>query len=81
MEDPKKKQKKFEVRAPNMVWGLGFRGLCVLPTLAGPEYAEYLRWTPHPVIVTIKDKREHGSLILLLYHYYRVGGPPKEYHS
>ena len=36
------------------------------------------RWTPHPVIVTIRDHRDYIRVIIfLLYHYYRVGGPPK----
>ena len=40
-----------------------------------------LRWTPHPVIVAIRDNRDYnyqGPLIFLLYHYYRVGGPPNK---
>ena len=34
---------------------------------------------PHPVIVTLGDNRDvfKGPLMFLLYHYYRVGGPPK----
>ena len=31
-----------------------------------------VRWTPHSVIVTIRDNIL-GSSIFLLYHYYRVG--------
>ena len=36
------------------------------------------RWTPHPVIETMRDNRDYiiGPLIFLLYHYYRAGGPP-----
>ena len=35
--------------------------------------------TPHPVIVTKRDNKDlyQGPIIFLLYHYYRVGGPPK----
>ena len=40
----------------------------------------YFMWTPHPVIMTIRDSRE-GPIIFLLYHYYRVGGPPKIYYG
>ena len=47
-----------------------------------------MRWTAHPVIVTVQDHSEKYEflLILLLYHYYRTlnpkpitgwGGPPK----
>ena len=37
-----------------------------------------VRWTPHPVIVTQRDKGDHFSpLMFLIYHYYRVCGPPK----
>ena len=35
---------------------------------------------PHPVIVTIRDNKDYVRvlfLIFLLYHYYRVRGPPK----
>ena len=33
---------------------------------------------PHPVIVAIRDSKDYiRVLIFLLYHYYRVGGPPK----
>ena len=31
-------------------------------------HAEYLRWTPHPVIVTIMDNRDY--IRVLLYSYY-----------
>ena len=31
-----------------------------------------LRWTPHPVIATIGDNNDY----IILYHHYRVGGPP-----
>ena len=33
-----------------------------------------LRWTPHPVMVTITDNKDF--MRVLLYHYYRMGGPP-----
>ena len=38
-------------------------------------------WTPHPVIVTIMDNKDYIRVLLysLLYHYYRVGGPPKRF--
>ena len=47
------------------------------------DFMSYFRWTPHPVIVTIGDNRDYiGSpLIFLMYHYYKVGGPPKSYYS
>ena len=34
---------------------------------------------PHPVIVTIGDNRDYSRVLLYsyLFHYYRVGGPPK----
>ena len=35
------------------------------------------RWTPHPVIVAIRDNEDCIRVIFLVYHYYRVGGPPK----
>ena len=33
--------------------------------------------TPHPVIVTIRDNRDHSRILVYPYptHYYRVGGP------
>ena len=38
----------------------------------------YVRWTPHPVIVTKGIIGIIlGSSFFLLYHYYRVGGRPK----
>ena len=40
-------------------------------------------WTPHPVIVTIGDNRDYIRVLLYsyyIYHYYRVGGPPKGFH-
>ena len=51
----------------NGIYYLGFRVL-------GFTY----RWTPHPVIVTIRDNKVYirGPIIFLVYHYYRVGGPP-----
>ena len=34
-----------------------------------------LRWTPHPVIVIIRDNKDYiRILIFLIYHYYRVVG-------
>ena len=43
----------------------------------------YVRWTPHPVIVTIMDNRDY--IRVLLYSYYTTitgwGGPPKFYAS
>ena len=39
----------------------------------------YFRWTPHPVIATIRDSNYIKVFLFLLYHYYRVGGPPKVY--
>ena len=43
--------------------------------------AFYIRWTPHPVIVTIGDNRDY--IRVLLYSYYATitgwGGPPKFY--
>ena len=37
-----------------------------------------LRRTPHPVIVTIRDKKDYIRVLLYsIIHYYRVGGPPK----
>ena len=40
----------------------------------------YLRWTPHAVIVIIRGNKGYMRVIIIfqLYHYYRVGGPPKE---
>ena len=46
----------------------------------GLEIQVYLRWTPHPVIVTIRDNRDY-SRVLVYSYYYRVGGPPKVYRS
>ena len=40
---------------------------------------DYLRWTPHPVIVRIRDNKNYIWVLLFShYHYYRVGGPPKD---
>ena len=52
----------MEKKMETTISGLGFR----------------VRWTPHPVIVTIMDNKDYirGPLIFLFYHYYRVGGPP-----
>ena len=38
-----------------------------------------LRWTPHPVKMTIKDSKGYIRVLItfLLYHCYRVGGPPQ----
>ena len=39
----------------------------------------FFRWTPHPVIVTIRQNGDHIRVLLYLilsYHCYRVGGPP-----
>ena len=46
------------------------------------ESRRLLRWIPHPVIVTIMDNKDYIRVLLYsyyttLYHYYRVGGPPK----
>ena len=48
------------------------------PHIGGPILLD-IRWTPHPVIMTIRDASNYirGPLLFLLYHYYRVGGPPK----
>ena len=38
----------------------------------------FIRWTPHPVIVTIRDNKDDIRVLLYSYlHYYNVGGPPK----
>ena len=45
------------------------------------ELGGLLRWTPHPVIVTIRDSKDYNKV--LLYSYYatiRGGGPPKGLH-
>ena len=42
----------------------------------------FFRWTPHPVIVTIRDINDYIRVfIFLLYHYYRVGDPPKAFYT
>ena len=41
-----------------------------------------LRWTPHPVIVAIRDNKDCTEVLLYsFYHYYRVGDPPNVEHS
>ena len=43
-------------------------------------YREQVRWTPHPVIVAIRENKGYIRALLysyVLYHYYGVGGPPK----
>ena len=39
----------------------------------------YTKWTPHPVLETIRDNGNSilGLFTVLKYHYDRVGGPPK----
>ena len=42
----------------------------------------YIGWTPRPVIVIIRDNSIYIRVLLyvfLIYHYYRVRGPPKIY--
>ena len=67
------------MNAVNKIWLSGFSSCCmqasekqvwvVKDNLGGP---------PHPVIVTIGDGRYYIRVLLfLLYHYCRVGGPPK----
>ena len=45
-------------------------------------HRKYVRWTPHPVIVTIRDNRD--NIRVLVYSYYTTitgwGGPPKKYY-
>ena len=41
----------------------------------GPKDEIFRRWTPHPVIVSVRDNADHTRV--LVYHYYRVRGPPK----
>ena len=38
-----------------------------------------IRWTPHPVILTIRNNKENIRALSYSYytHYYREGGPPK----
>ena len=49
--------------------------------VAGKHTLLCLRWTPHPVIVTIRDNRDY--IKVLLYSYYTTiaggGGPPSLY--
>ena len=43
----------------------------------------YLRWTPLPAMVTIRDNKDHIGVLLYPYHStisYRVRGPPNVYH-
>ena len=44
------------------------------PGLPASSQAGYARWTPNPVIVTIRVDRDHNkSSNILLHHTYRVG--------
>ena len=54
--------------------------------LWGLAYIHYLRWTPHPVTVTIRDDKNHVRVLIYshyitIYHYYRAGGHPNSYPS
>ena len=43
-------------------------GAALTADSASPELRVHIRWTPHPVIVTIRDNRDY--LRVLLYSYY-----------
>ena len=50
-------------------------------TISATRYF-YIRWTPQPEIVTVRDNKDYiilGSNYIALYHYYMVGGPPNIY--
>ena len=35
---------------------------------------EYVKWTPHPVIVTIRDNRDHIRVLFIFLLYHLQGG-------
>ena len=45
--------------------------------VAGQIQHVWMRWTPHPVTVTIKDNKDCTKVLSYSYYTtYRVGGPP-----
>ena len=64
----------LSAKTPSRTPAKATQQLIVIPDAEVQPIMVYVRMTPHPVVVTIRDHKDYIRVLFLLYHYYRVGG-------